>query len=110
MVKNATMTVSKSNLENETKESTELIRMQRSKQAGSHNNMNLSMQGSRSTPRQQVLYQMIESVERNEGIVSMVVITALRTIANETQTLSANAALLEDGSSRSRKSFLLKGF
>ena len=55
-------------------------------------------------------YQMIESVERNEGIVSMVVITALRTIANETQTLSANAALLDDGSSRSKNSFLLKGF
>lgn len=55
-------------------------------------------------------YQIVESVDRKEGIVSIVVITALRTMANDTQTLSAKAAWLDDGSSRSRKSFRLKGF
>jgi hypothetical protein len=43
-------------------------------------------------------------------MVSIVVITALRTIANETQTFRANAALLEEGSSSNRKSFLFSGF
>lgn len=43
-------------------------------------------------------------------MVSIVVITALRTMANETQTLRAKAAWLDDGSSRSKKSFRLKGF
>lgn len=57
-----------------------------------------------------IRYQMIESVDRNEGMVSMVVMTALRTMAKETQTLSAKAALLEDGSSSRRKSFRLNGF
>lgn len=55
-------------------------------------------------------YQMIESVDRKEGMVSMVVMTALRTIAKDTHTLSAKAALLEDGSSSRRKSLRLNGF
>jgi hypothetical protein len=37
-------------------------------------------------------YQIVESVDRKEGIVSIVVITALRTMANDTQTLRAKAA------------------
>jgi hypothetical protein len=53
---------------------------------------------------------MAESVERKAGIVSIVVITALRTIAKDTQTFSAKAVLLEEGSSSKRNSRLLKGF
>src|SRR5690554_3365028 len=55
-------------------------------------------------------YQIIESVERKDGMVSIVVITALRTMTKDTQTLKANAALLEEGSSSSRKNFLFNGF
>lgn len=55
-------------------------------------------------------YHIFESVDRNEGIVSIVVITAPRTMANETQTFKANAALLEEGSSSNKKSLLLDEF
>lgn len=55
-------------------------------------------------------YQTAESVERNAGMVSMVVITALRMMAKETHTFKAKAALLEEGSSSKRNRRLLKGF
>lgn len=57
-----------------------------------------------------MFYQTAESVDRNEGIVSMVVITALNTIANDTQTFRAKAALLEDGSSNNKNNRRLRGF
>lgn len=55
-------------------------------------------------------YQILLSVDRKEGMVSMVVMTALMTIAIETQTLSAKAVLLEEGSSSNRNNRRLKGF
>lgn len=55
-------------------------------------------------------YHILESVERNDGIVSMVVMTALRTIAKDTHTLSAKVGLLDEGSSSKRYSLRLKGF
>lgn len=57
-----------------------------------------------------VTYQILLSVDRKEGMVSMVVMTALMTIAMETQTLSAKAVLLEEGSSSNRNNRRLKGF
>lgn len=55
-------------------------------------------------------YQILLSVDRKEGMVSMVVMTALMTIAIETKTLSAKAVLLEEGSSSNRNNCRLKGF
>ena len=49
-------------------------------------------------------------MDRKEGMVSMVVIMALRTMANETQAFRAKAALEEEGSSSSKYKRLLNGF
>lgn len=94
MVKKATMTVSKSNLR---VRSIGVRSIDAELAADRHNihvciRLSLSMLAKSPAVNACNGYQIVESVDRKEGIVSIVVITALRTMANDTQTLRAKAA------------------
>jgi hypothetical protein len=57
------------------------------------------------------IYQvLLLSADRNAGIVSIVVVKALRKIINDTKTLVQNAAELLEGSSRSLYNVFFQGF